>query len=601
MSFTGDLEHLPIADVIQLLNVTRKSGTLTIKSGKGESGLVFKDGYIVSANHLNDSVRVGKLLVEQNVIAEDVLAGVLSEQKKVGKNHKPLVAMLIEKGKIKKEDGFTCLETLIEMTIVEILTWGSGSFSFDMGNIVVSDEYRYFPENLHQEVLLDAQSALMDALRIYDEKKRDGQLEGDFWAGETAVEEGAAEEGEEAGGQEDRSEEEAIISAEDLGLDNLDQLERKIPSVFTGLDDVRPREIHRRKVAEAAPWLPAPEQEKLVEFLTDVAGDKEPAAPSGDGAQVVVLLSPDPLLSHTLSAVCSAAGVSVFATDEAQDLAPILDQYLAKATLPIFVLDRSDPSREGFSPEQIASLRRWRREDYPQVATIQLAPAGDGQYSLQTFADGVRTVFPRPFLGEGQEATVEDLIDFLSAFTLYLKASFQDRGQGAGRQLRASLSTLRQIKTPPKAAFILLRFVSGMFERAMTFVVGQNELIAERGIGVSAGKGEQPSAPLGFRVPLESSSIFRDVIEQGRPFFGKCEDAVLQDHMFKKIGAPQHSTILLLPMRSRGKTLSLTYGDFGSHEARPVPTDLLEMLADHAGLALENAAWRKKFEKADVQ
>ena len=46
MSFTGDLEHLSIVDVIQLLHATRKSGTLVVQGRKGESQLVFKDGYI---------------------------------------------------------------------------------------------------------------------------------------------------------------------------------------------------------------------------------------------------------------------------------------------------------------------------------------------------------------------------------------------------------------------------------------------------------------------------------------------------------------------------------------------------------------------------
>ena len=64
MSFTGDLEHLPIVDVIQLLNATKKSGTLTVRGRKGQSQLVFEDGYIVSANHANDSLRIGKVLVD---------------------------------------------------------------------------------------------------------------------------------------------------------------------------------------------------------------------------------------------------------------------------------------------------------------------------------------------------------------------------------------------------------------------------------------------------------------------------------------------------------------------------------------------------------
>ena len=84
MSFTGDLEHLPIVDVIQLIYTTRKSGTLSIKSQKGESQLVFSDGYFVSANHLNNSVRIGQILVDKNFITQELLDQALLEQKKAG-------------------------------------------------------------------------------------------------------------------------------------------------------------------------------------------------------------------------------------------------------------------------------------------------------------------------------------------------------------------------------------------------------------------------------------------------------------------------------------------------------------------------------------
>lgn len=82
MSFTGKLEHLPIIDVIQLLHSTRKSGILRFASRKGESQLVFKDGYIVSANHPNSSVRIGKILVDLNIISPETLSQALLRGRK---------------------------------------------------------------------------------------------------------------------------------------------------------------------------------------------------------------------------------------------------------------------------------------------------------------------------------------------------------------------------------------------------------------------------------------------------------------------------------------------------------------------------------------
>ena len=96
MSFTGDLEHLPIVDVIQLLHATRKSGILRVSCHKGESQLVFKDGFIVSANNLNNKVRIGKILIDLGLITPDLLDKALQEQKNAGNNRKPLVITMIE-------------------------------------------------------------------------------------------------------------------------------------------------------------------------------------------------------------------------------------------------------------------------------------------------------------------------------------------------------------------------------------------------------------------------------------------------------------------------------------------------------------------------
>src|SRR6185369_433647 len=152
MSFDGDLEHLPIVDVIQLLHATGKSGTLSLKSLKGESQLVFHSGYIVSANHVNNSVRIGQVLLDMGVISYEELESALHEQQRAGAARKPIVQTMIEAGKLRTEDAYQGLEVLIEMTIVEVLTWTRGTFSLDVDKLFVSDEYRYFPEQLKKEI-----------------------------------------------------------------------------------------------------------------------------------------------------------------------------------------------------------------------------------------------------------------------------------------------------------------------------------------------------------------------------------------------------------------------------------------------------------------
>jgi hypothetical protein len=176
VSFTGDLEDLPIVDIIQLLHATRKSGILRVKSRKGESNLVFKDGYIVSASHLNNSVRIGTILIERNIITAEILNQTLLKQKEAGSERKPLIVTLLDSGFVKEEEAYKGLERLIEITIVEILTWRRGTFTMEVRPEATTDEYRYYPDKINREVNVNSQGVLMDALCSYDEKMRDGEL-----------------------------------------------------------------------------------------------------------------------------------------------------------------------------------------------------------------------------------------------------------------------------------------------------------------------------------------------------------------------------------------------------------------------------------------
>ena len=68
MAFTGDLEHLNIVDIIQLVHATRQSGIFSVKGSTGESTIVFKKGQIVGANYCDNSVRIGTILVKTGAI-----------------------------------------------------------------------------------------------------------------------------------------------------------------------------------------------------------------------------------------------------------------------------------------------------------------------------------------------------------------------------------------------------------------------------------------------------------------------------------------------------------------------------------------------------
>ncbi len=585
MSFTGDLEHLPIVDVIQLLHATRKSGVLSVRSRKGESQLVFKDGYIVSANHLNSSIRLGEILIGLNVITPENLEQALQQQQQqAGDDRKPLIVMLLEMGLVKEEEAYKGLELLIELTIVEMLTWKRGSFSLDVKNPATPDDYRYYPGKLGMEVNIDTQTLLMDALRIYDEKMRDGELTDESLDDDIPVSMDPS------GGLD------SLLSADDLGLANLDKLERRIPAVFASLDDRTPASGSEEEMpAETTPGVTQIEGEELLAFLEKPVRFWAESAPTGGPVPSVILFTPDEILSYCITTVCIQEGIHVFASSDEQDLEHIVDQFLSKQRTPLLVIDRPGKP-DGLSGGKIIALRQQLRKQFPGIAIIQLAPPLDYPFTMHAYKDGIRAVIPAPSLNERRSSFVPDMKSFLEALLEFLCGFVPSPADHLVGRLRTSVSALRGMKAAPDIAFALLQFIADSFQRSLTLIVRKDELIAEKSFGIKGEKEHGAAPPLGLRIPLASPSLLRTITDEGSVYFGETTDAIIREQLFPAIGAPARSTVLLLPLRSFGKTIAIVYGDFGRNEVPDVPVDMLEVLANYAGRALEYAVTRKKRE-----
>lgn len=582
MSFNGDLEHFPLADVIQLLHMTSKTGILYLKSAKGESQLVFHEGFFVSANHLNNSVRIGKVLVDMNAISEVELNQALTEQKEAGRNRKPLVATLIEQGTIDKETAFKGLETLIEMTIVEVLTWASGTFSLDVSKEYVCDEYRYFPEKMNQEILLNAQGILMDSLRIYDEKMRDGTLSRIFFTNDSNSK--STTQNSDSGSM--------LITADLLGLDCLDTIARKIPDVFAGLKDYDPVDEHRQAVTQALPETTIDQQELLVSYLTSISTP----APTDSAPPVtaIILLTQNALFSHVITTVCKHENLFIFATDEESGLDIVIEQSLGRDLHPVLVIDIPHES-DGV---QSMTLVRQKFSAYPQISILITACCRAWRaISMDALGAGTRSIIPCPCSRCHEESFVPQMISLLSGIGSFMKTIIPIPNAEVDHQFIVSLNSLKTLSEPPEIALIMLQFTALQFERTLTFVVAKSELIAEKSIGVTTVKSEGPTAPLMFRIPLEGHSVLQDVVDKGRIYYGQRSDPTLTNLLYKEIGAPRSPKVMIIPLISRGKVIAVTYADFGSKPVSPPQINLLEALAQHAGSMLDNALYRKSIEK----
>jgi hypothetical protein len=595
MAFTGELENLPIVDVIQLVHTTRKSGIFSVKCDKGESRIVFSNGYIVGANHINNTVRIGTVLVKTGAITLDDLKEALAASKGAAKHHEPLLATLIQMGKLKREDALKGLKKLVELTIVELLSWTKGTFTFDMDAVVFSAEGGASSGDMGPDVVLDAQMVLMDALRVFDERERDranGKEVPSFEALYTDVLPGK-QTGEPAG-------EPSAITADVLGLADLDQLEKKIPRPVSEMEIFDPVEIHRQKIKELLVGFSSEEQEAFVTFLKKSVGHKAaPDASAQQAGKAVVLFSDDRLIRHSVLTVCKEDGVPVFATDDETDLDRIVLQCLSSMRMPVVVFDSPGGSEDGFSEETIIALRNRMRGKHPAVPLLQLASPQESSFILQSYHDGVWAVLPKPLKEVRRETYVQDTILFLVAFKSYIKG-FQYRPDTTDRyvkELKKDIRALREIVTPSDAALVMLAAVAEMFERAVTFIVRPTELVGERGVGVSSEKSMGPTHADRLKIPLSRPSVFREVLEKGLAYYGESSDETV-NLLFQQIGSPLSPAIVLLPLISDRKVVAVVYGDFGMKESSPIQLDILEILAQQVGISLEYALFRRQMTKA---
>ena len=597
MPLTGELEHLPIVDVIQLIHSTRKSGTLNVYSRKGEGQLVFNDGFIVSATHSSEKLKIGSILLQGHSISQEDLDKALNIQKQAGSDRKPLIATLLENCGLSKDAAFKGLETLIEMTVVEMIGWTRGIFTLDVDKVNTSDSYRYLPKQL-QDLTMNTQMVLLDALRIFDEKVHAGEIQ----ISDEPLIENPLEQLEDIGEleQEEESDTEEILVSEDLlGLADLDKIERKKPYIFKGLESFDPADIHRQVIDETLLDIPGEGKEQLINFLSSISTTylgSDDSATAVSKSQAVIVYTCDKFLQHALITVCKKEGILVFVTADRHDLDNLIERTLLKYLEPILVFGSPVAETEGFSQSAIVDIRSLKMAQYPQISVIQLASPLDFSFSLQSLNDGTRAVLPVPYFSEREETFAEDMINFLNTFQVYIHGCFNEDRRQQFSKLRNSLSGLRLLRKAPDISLQVLQFISEMFDRTLTLIVDKNEMIAERSIGIIADKGQGFAAPMKLRIPIRKESIFHEMINSGESFFGKPTDSTFADLIYTEIGAPTDATILLLPLKSNDRVITITYADFGDQRAKQITLDFLEFFVGQAGLAMENALFRRQLD-----
>jgi hypothetical protein len=173
MSLVGRLEDLALPDIFQIISLSKKTGTLVVRSRRGTGMVVFKDGQVIQA--ASDSIRdsLGNILVSQGMLDEAALSKALAFQKR--EPDKPLGMILTDMGVVAAQTLQTVIRKQIEEIIYDLLDWEGGFFNFELGEIIPKDTIEIDTQEFLLKSGISAEYLLMEGTRILDERRKDGK------------------------------------------------------------------------------------------------------------------------------------------------------------------------------------------------------------------------------------------------------------------------------------------------------------------------------------------------------------------------------------------------------------------------------------------
>ncbi|MBK7906639.1 MAG: DUF4388 domain-containing protein [Gemmatimonadetes bacterium] len=164
MAIEGPLQELGIHDVFQLLDLSRKTGTLTVVSElrDNEGTVLFENGKIVSANIRSNPHRLGDLLIRSGRLTDaDMARAQAAQQRGDGRR---LGEILVALGLVTRKEIERQVRLQIEAVVFELMSWREGHFRFQEG--IDDGHWRDWT------VAFPTESLLMEGARRIDEWSR---------------------------------------------------------------------------------------------------------------------------------------------------------------------------------------------------------------------------------------------------------------------------------------------------------------------------------------------------------------------------------------------------------------------------------------------
>jgi len=566
----GNLEDLPLLDIIQIVSFSRKTGYLSIEMEGGDGAIVFQAGLVVAAftaTSLPPDPRIAQLSKDAREKAVRARLGFALEQ----------LARLRE-----------------------------GAFGFELTDeipaVIGARDIRL--ETLARGI--NPQEMLLELAQGIDEDRAQST---------------AAVEASFAPPDEELVEGPPIVPA---AATEADLIEGAGPDPLADVRTVPlpkiPRELVDASAVDAGPAAAAP-----------VPPPAAPAAPASapvlpvalPQARTILLVDDEPDVRQILGRHFEAHGYRIEEAGEPDGAAKAAGRLRAAGLPFVLVTDLGMPATGGasFYGGFEVMKRLWKMNLRPP--TLMMTESLSQSLKLRAKQMGVEAFVFKPTLSKLNASQFEaDLGAFAAkllaselprlAETAALRLPPRRRAPAseaaardaepaeAGRPLDFLKRRLIELRhgggDANQIALLVMKVAQEFFERSILFVVKNDEARGLGGFGVAPREETLNLLARQVAIPLGEPSLFRDVALSRKPFSGPLPADRWTGHLMGRIGRFQSKGVVLLPLVAHRETIALLFGDNPASGREATRLTALEVFVEQAGIALENVFLQRKIQ-----
>jgi len=365
--------------------------------------------------------------------------------------------------------------------------------------------------------------------------------------------------------------------------------------------------------AEAAPLVledaiePPPSSEPEVTSAPPPDDTPEPASAIDVRRMPVVLIDPDVGVLEWVKAAIEDDFARVHMFQKADQGLTRIRQYLIRGTTPLVLVSPETPIDPLSGIHGLADFVKRLKAQSPRIVVLGMRE--DDERSTAPMPGNLNGVLVRPprrlladKLSPAGATSSQTLCRAL--FTL-LSEQGEGRSKVANereslRGLRDATAKLQEASSRGEILPVVLDFAAERFARVAILVVRDDEIFAVAGRGIA----NLEVDPLGSAEPvtmaMPGSGWIRRVLDGGEPVTAPAADPA--DHLLlEKLGADTPEQSYLGPIESGGAVIALLYADQAATGAPMPDPHALEVVLQHAGLALDRAALERALWEADAE